>query len=134
MIDPFMIEILLIILILLALTSIALQVIGLRMKSTPSDVRLIEPMFKSVEAAHERTERSVRDEIARNREEGATIAKQGREELSGALRTVGESIWQQVSKLTTSNEQKLEQLRESVDARLRVVQHDGGAKLDKVAE
>ena len=50
------------------------------------------PRFDSVDKGVERCERSLRDEIAKNREEATLVARQGREESGNAFRSFGESF------------------------------------------
>lgn len=106
--------------------------------------------FEELHRAQERTERTYREEAARNREEAANAAKAQREELSGALQKLGESnlqsiaeigailkgqletVSQQTGKLTDSNEARLEKLREVVDLRLKQLQEDNSKQIDKM--
>jgi DNA recombination protein RmuC len=67
--------------------------------------------LKSVEDAYQRVERSVREEIVTNRQEGTKDARESREELSKSLKAVGDSLNQQIATLTQSNDQKLDQIR-----------------------
>jgi DNA recombination protein RmuC len=67
--------------------------------------------LKSVEEAYQRVERSVREEIVTDRQEGTKDARESREELSKSLKAVGDSLNQQIATLTQSNDQKLDQIR-----------------------
>ncbi len=98
----------------------------------------------------ERVERELREELARGRHEAATIARGGREEQSqsldrlaktlsgqvGQLATLQgqqlEAFAQQLARLTQSNEQRFEQLRQSVEARLGAIQNDNAARLEEM--
>lgn len=109
----------------------------------------------------ERTERTVRDEIARNREENSTSARQLREEISQSLASLGEMVLSRMADiatlqknqldtfaamqknqletlvaslgaLTSSNEQKLEQMRQTVEAKLVSLQQDNAQKLEQM--
>lgn len=75
--------------------------------------------FSSLERAHERSERGLREELARAREESRVSAHANRDDLRTAL-----------AELMRSNEAKLEGLRNVVDQRLQSMQADNGAKLD----
>jgi DNA recombination protein RmuC len=135
-----------IILILVFLIAV-LQVILLRRK--PSiDFTPLQSALQAIEKSHEHSERSVRDEIARNREETANSMRQTREELANSLKDFNDSIVKSMSemskhqkddltvfsdrleKLTQSNELKLDTMRESVDRRLTAIQEDTGTKLE----
>src|SRR5208337_4356981 len=62
------------------------------------------PRFDSVDRGVERCERSLRDEIAKNREEATLVARQGREETGNALKSFGDSL--QTSMSNVANLQK----------------------------
>jgi DNA recombination protein RmuC len=85
-----------------------------------------------LEGVQEREERMLREEMGRARQENATAAKVQREELRGALMGFTETFATQTSKLTESNEQRLESLRSIVDLRLKQLQDDNSKQLEKV--
>jgi DNA recombination protein RmuC len=85
-----------------------------------------------VEQSDERTERSVREEIAKNREEAAKALRQSREELAGALKGVGDTLYGQVGLLTQTTDKKLDMLREAVEQRLQAIQADNAKQLDQM--
>jgi DNA recombination protein RmuC len=98
----------------------------------------------------ERVERELRQEMARGRQDAATDARAGRDEQSQALDRLAknlsaqvgqlgtlqglqlESFAQQLARLTQSNEQRFEQLRLSVEARLGAIQADNASKLEEM--
>ena len=110
----------------------------------------LEPFFRSLEGGLERVERELRLEVVRGRQEAATAARGDREEQSlsldrlaktlssqvGQLGTLQgqqlESFAQQLARLTQSNEQRFEQLRLSVEARLGAIQSDNSSKLEEM--
>lgn len=77
----------------------------------------------ALERSFERTERSLRDELGRNREESARVVHRLREELGTVLR-----------RLTESNDQRLEVMRTLLDERLRMVQDDNACKLEQIRQ
>ncbi|MDQ6809166.1 MAG: DNA recombination protein RmuC [Verrucomicrobiota bacterium] len=103
-----------------------------------------------LEQAQEREEKMFRDEFSRSREEMSGAAKAQREELSGALHRLNETtvksisevgamlkapienVVGQTSKLSDSNEQRLEALRSIVDLRLKQLQEDNAQQIDKM--
>ncbi len=103
-----------------------------------------------LEKGNERTERAVKDEITRQREEAATQARALREELGAALKSVGDSTVNslgeigkaqrgqletfsgQLAKLIESNEKKLSELRTVVETKLTQIQTDNAAKLEEM--
>ncbi len=100
--------------------------------------------------AQEREEKALRDEFSRSREETAVASKAQREELSGALQRLNETtvksisdvgamlktpienVVGQTSKMSQSNEQRLEALRSIVDTRLKQLQEDNSTQLDRM--
>ncbi|MFZ0929292.1 MAG: DNA recombination protein RmuC [Syntrophobacteraceae bacterium] len=110
------------------------------------------PRFDSVDRGVERCERSLRDEIAKNREEATLVARQGREETGNALKSFGDSLQtsmtnvanlqknqldifsERLSKLTETNEQKLGAVRETLEQRLTFLQSENSKKLDQLRE
>ncbi len=106
--------------------------------------------FGELLAVVERLERELRHEISLGRQEAATAARGDREEQSlaasrlahavaGQLGQLGqlqanqlESFAQQLARLTNSNEQRFEQLRQAVETRLGALQADNGARLDEI--
>jgi len=122
-----------VLIVLLALTVIAviLQLI-LIFRKAPADSGSINEALQSIERSYERTERTVRDEISRNREESANALRQSREELAGTLKSVGDTLHQQLMVLIRANEQKLDSLRTSVEEKLRAIQVDNAGQLDRM--
>lgn len=100
----------------------------------------------------ERLDRSLRDELTRNREESARLHGQLRDELRGSAKesadslikavhqlgstqtTQFDSFSQRINTLTQSNEQRLDAIRTTVDTRLKAVQEDNAAKLEKMRQ
>jgi DNA recombination protein RmuC len=103
-----------------------------------------------LEKGNERTERVVKDEIARQREEAAGQARALREELGAVLKSVGDSTVNslgeigkaqrgqletfsgQLAKLIESNEKKLGELRAVVETKLTQIQTDNAVKLEEM--
>lgn len=110
-------EILLIIAIVLLVAVIALQV-ALLVRKASVDLSPVVQALQGSERAYERTERIVREEIGKNREEASAAARQSREELAGTLKGVGDSLNKQLLALTQANDQKLGTMRETMEKRL----------------
>ena len=113
------------------------------------------PLASKLDALHdaqERTDRSLRDEIARSRSESQVQAQQERAELAGALKSFGDSVQsrmadiakmqsdqlesfaRQLSFLTAANEKKMEEIRTEIDGKLRQIQEDNTRQLDRLRE
>ena len=125
-----------------------LQLVQLQRSGRKDDS--LEPYFSALESGLERVERELRQEMSRGRLEAATAARGDRDEqsqsldrLAKALSTqVGqlgilqgqqlESFALQLARLTQSNEQRFEQLRLSIEARLGAMQADNATKLEEM--
>jgi DNA recombination protein RmuC len=129
-------------LLVLAAISVVLQFV-LFFKAQANDLSGVTLRFEDLEKDLERWERGLRDELGKNREEGAGQARQDREELSGALARSNDLIVknvqflstsqkEQLEKLTETNERKLEHLRAIIDERLRSIQEDNGKRLEQM--
>ena len=110
----------------------------------------LEGYLTALERSQIQVEQTLREEIARSRVEASLNARQGRDEQSSALNAFGESISRrmteiatlqksqldifagQLAALTGATEQKLEQLRSTVEARLSQLQAENSAKLEQM--
>jgi len=141
-----------ILLIFIALLSLVLLVFFLALiKRKSSDgFKKIATDIDALGNVYNNTERMVKDEIARNREESSTNAKQAREELSGALKDSGDSLLKRMTEnagmqkdqldsfsrllgdMTKINEEKFDAMRTTIDSRLRDLQEDNSKKLEQM--
>lgn len=128
-----MTEALLIVAILLILVMVGLQVYLLSRRTTV-DLSPLETALGATERVGERTERIVRDEIGRNRDESGKTAQQARAELAAHLKTVGDSLAQQQSLMLQTVNQQMAAMRETVEKRLEIIQDSSGKKLDQVRQ
>ncbi|MDR3587085.1 MAG: DNA recombination protein RmuC [Desulfosporosinus sp.] len=144
-----MTEPLLIGLIILVVIAIIL-LITLLTRSSRTPFVQFESKFASLEKTLERNERLVNGEIAKNREETSTNSRQAREELNQSVHSFNESVLMrmaeiaslqrnqldifatQLGSLTKTNDQKLEQLRKTVEERLLLLQQDNSQKLEQM--
>lgn len=121
-----------IILILILLVAVlAMQTLLLR-KKVGIDLSPMEKALADVEASYDRSERAVREEIARNRQEFSQDAQSSRQELAAALKATGDTLNQQLAALVQANDAKLEQMRQTIEQRLQTIQESGSQKLDLV--
>jgi len=130
------------------------------LRRTAGDLTSI-PRFDSVDRGVERCERSLRDEIAKNREEATLVARQGREETGNALKSFGDSLQTSMTniadsvlkgmsgmatqqkeqieaftvrlgRLTESIETGLEAIRNKIDDKLKQIQEDNSRQLEQM--
>lgn len=98
----------------------------------------------------QRQEHFLREELARGRSETISGVRQSREEMAGNITMLGDSLLKRMSdiaglqknqlelfaaqlkELTASNENRLDNLRDSVDQRLRLIQDDNAKKLEQM--
>ncbi|MDK9717485.1 MAG: DNA recombination protein RmuC [Trichlorobacter sp.] len=110
----------------------------------------LEPRLASLERMLERNERTLREELARGREEAQTLGRQGREESIGAMQTLGDGLLKRMSELaglqksqldifadqlknlTSTNDSRMEKLRETLQTRLQAIQEDNAKQLEQM--
>jgi DNA recombination protein RmuC len=108
--------------------------------------------LEALDRGQERIDRSVREELGKNREESAAAAGRLREELRGAQKDGADStvkglglfgdrldalakvLEQKLLGLTESSEKRLDGLRATVDDRLKALQEDNGKRLDQMRQ
>jgi DNA recombination protein RmuC len=143
---------LILIIIILILLPIGFVLLYLRAGRDSIDLTSLINKMDILQNFQERIDRSVRDEIAMFRAEMQTQAQQERTELAGSLKSFGDSVQARMAEiadlqrnqlegfaarlslLTTTNEQKLETVRQVVDARLKQIQEDNTRQLDRMRE
>ncbi|MBL0167363.1 MAG: DNA recombination protein RmuC [Propionivibrio sp.] len=135
------------------LVAIGVVVLGLQLLLLQRTWRkddVLAPGFRSLEGGLERLERELRQEMARGRQEAASAARGDRDEQSQALdrlaKTLSAQVGQlgtlqaqqlesfalQLTRLTQSNEQRFEQLRLAIEARLAAMQADNATQLEEM--
>lgn len=110
----------------------------------------LPPRLDALEKAGERTERALRDDLARAREETQGAIRQAREDQAGSIQRFESALLERVtqiatlqqgqleafaaglSKLTQSNEQRLDALRVAVEGKLQALQLDNAEKLEQM--
>lgn len=142
-----MAEILLGLILLLASVTVMLLVMLLKrpVKFDDSEIGL---RLEGFEKGLERTERVVKDEVARNRDEQAKAAREQRQESSNAFKVFGETVTNRLgeliaaqerqleamsvklARLSEANEIRLEAVRQTVDGRLLRLQEDNAKQLE----
>ncbi|MFZ3208933.1 MAG: DNA recombination protein RmuC [Geobacteraceae bacterium] len=141
---------LLYILIFLALSNISLLLFLLARTYKTDRAADAGGRFDAMERAQERFERSLREEIARNREESATADKEARQEIANSFRSFTDAVLRrlaesaegekrqldifsgQLKTLTDHNIQKLDKINETVEKKLASIQEDNNLKLEQM--
>lgn len=98
------------------------------------DVAPLMNKIDSLNDAQERTDHSIRDEIARLRTEAQSQAQQERTELFQSLKSFEDSVQMRLSELTSSTEKKIESVRLIIDEKLKQIQDDNTRQLDRMRE
>lgn len=88
------------------LAAVIVLLLILLKKVSRSDVSSLAPRLDSFLPALDRTERAVREEAARSRDETGKAAKDQRQELAGAFKSFGEAVMQRITDST--NVQKMQ--------------------------
>jgi len=112
---------------------VILQIISL-LRRVRIDPAQAQQAVQSLERSLEQTERSVREEVAKNRQEAANALRQSREELGNALKGVADTLNRQLHALTQTTDEKLERLREALEYRLRIIQDESTKRLDQMRQ
>src|SRR5579864_8603736 len=88
----------------------------------------------AIQKGQEQIDRSVRDEIARNRQEHSSQSQALRSEVVTALTGMGNSVSTKVEGLTRSNDQRLELVRSGMEQRLDSFTTESGRKIDSLTQ
>ena len=144
-------ESLLVLLIVLALVNVCLLAFLAFRKPKDSSPEVREE-FSRLGDAQKRIEQTVKDEIARNRDEMGLGARNAREELSASINTFADSqakrvvemgnaqknqldsFARQLGGLTDRTEQRLEAMRATMEQKLSALQDDNTRKLDQMRQ
>ena len=121
-------------------------------KVSQADDSVLSSRLDAFEKALERTEHTVRDEVALNRGELGKAAREQRQELTEAFKTFGDAVLQRIrdvanlqkaqldtmseaiAKLQESNEKKLEAIRVTVEEKLQSLQNDNAKQLEQMRQ
>jgi len=97
------------------------------------DASALDPRLDALASAHERTDRAVRDEIAKSREEAAVAASRTRDELAAAITELTRTNEQRFETVRTGLERSLKDAHETMLGGLRAVSGLQGNQLDAFA-
>ncbi|MDI6741391.1 MAG: DNA recombination protein RmuC [Smithella sp.] len=126
------ITIIMIILVILMVAGFAF--LSRRVGSVTEDIRPLADRMDSLRDFQERTDRSVRDEGARLREEVQAQAYRERTELADNLKSFSADVQTRLAELTAVTEKKMESVRLIIDEKLKQIQEDNARQLEKMRE
>lgn len=115
--------------VLLLLVLVVLHVVALA-RGGGRRLEQVQVRMDALDKGQERTERTIRDELGRSRQEAAEGGRQLRGELAASLKGVGDSVVLAVGELGGQQKGQLETLRVVVDQRLKQIQEDSSGKLE----
>lgn len=98
------------------------------------EIRPLADRMDNLRDFQERTDRSMRDELARLREEVQTQAFRERTELSETLKSFSVDVQARLVELTSVTEKKIESVRLVMDEKLKQIQEDNSRQLEKMRE
>lgn len=124
-----MTDLLLILIVILAALAVTLLAILLAKSGRP-DAGL-EARLTLISEGQQRLERGLREELARNREEGALNNRQGREELAVTVQQFGEALQNRLLEIRNESTTSSRQVREETAASFKSL---GDALMERVAE
>ncbi len=145
-----MVDVLLIILIILTIINIAIGLLKKPKVEIKSQLKEIEALMLKFDTNLERTEKSIKDEFQRNREETNEISKINREELSNTLKSFETKFTENTKEFnellrqkfgdfskqqSEVNKQTLENVKEvkdSVEKQLQAIREDNTKQLDEM--
>jgi DNA recombination protein RmuC len=100
-------DILLIVVLVFLVAVVALLLVLLR-KSSQADAPVLASRLDAFEKAQERTEHTVREEVAHSRDELGKTAREQRQELTEAFKTFGDSVVQRMMEVATMQKGQLD--------------------------
>ena len=140
----------LILLALILVLLVVILVIQLRKGNGSADLGVISSRMEQIDVSQQKQGAVLGNELSNLRQEAATharegrsetltILKQGNETLLNGLSVLGQSQGERlqnfsdtISKLTASNEAKLEDVRKTVEAKLKELREDNGLRLEEM--
>jgi DNA recombination protein RmuC len=117
---------------LLAVVSAMLVRLQRSLRQLREPIATLGTRADQVDRALERSERAVREELSKGREETGSAGKLLREEVNASVKGFGDSLGRQLLGLTEANDKRLSELRGVIDTRLEKLQVENSAKLDEM--
>lgn len=98
------------------------------------DLAPILNRLETIQENQEQSDRSIRDEMSRNRLEQANLSQALRGDMMAAITGIGNSVSLKAEALTRSNDQKLELVRSAMEQRLDSFTAESGRRSDSLAQ
>jgi DNA recombination protein RmuC len=114
--------------VLALLAAVIVLLLFLLKKASQNDVSSLAPRLDSISLALDRTERTVREEAARSRDESGKAAKDQRQELAEAFKSFGGSLMQRIVEAASLQKMQLDTFSNQLSAFTQA----SGEKLDAV--
>jgi DNA recombination protein RmuC len=99
----------------------------------------LEPRLEALERLLERNERTLREELARSREENLVVVQtlgdgllKRMSELAGFQKSQLDIFADQLKNLTSTNDTRMEKMRETLQTRLQAIQEDNAKQLEQM--
>jgi DNA recombination protein RmuC len=92
----------------------------------------LQDKITSLDDKHKTFEDTVKNEIARNRQETAVSARQAREELGKSLKNSNDSLLKMLVDMTKLHEKNFEAIRQTMEGQLRNLREDNSKKLEQM--
>jgi len=116
-------------LVIVGLLAVALVLQWVLIRRTGRDpLAPLEPRLDALGGSQERAERTLRDEMARSREE----LTRNREELSAGSRHLRQEVTGSIMGMSETVEKRINEMRNVMDERLRTIQQENEKKLDEM--
>lgn len=134
-----MTETLLVILTVLAVINLILFLTSKKSGSNEDQLKKIEELMIKFDSSLERTEKSVKDEFARNRTEFSELSKANREELTANTQKTNEMLRQKFedhsklqSDLTKQTTDNIKEIRDGIEKHLSAIREDNNKQLEEM--
>ncbi|MHC6179335.1 DNA recombination protein RmuC [Clostridium sp. JNZ X4-2] len=128
-----------IITVILIIINLVLTSILILKKNTSADSKNISDLYKSIKDIFVNITSAIKDEFSRNRQETSSSRTEINIELSNTLKNISDiqknqldSFSKQLLSLTNSNEEKLNNMRETIETRILGLQNENSKKLDEM--
>ena len=125
---------LILIIIILVISLAGFVVLFWRTGRNADDISPLMSKIDNLSDSQERTDRSLRDEIARLRTEAQIQSQQERTEIAQSFKSFENSVQMHLSELTAATEKKIEALRMIIDDKLKQIQENNTRQLDRMRE